>query len=92
MTGMLFMVIEHFTGGAARVYERYGERGRMAPDGLQYVASWVTSDLRTCYQVMQCDDEELLRTWAAHWADIVDFEFIPVMTSAAAAEQHSTAS
>ena len=87
MTGMLYMVIEHFTVGPAAVYERYWARGRMAPDGLQYVASWVTADLQTCYQVMECDDEDLLRTWMSHWNDIVEFQIVPLITSAAAAEQ-----
>jgi len=81
------MVIEQFTGGAAQVYERYWTRGRMAPDGLQYVASWVTTDLQACYQVMECDDEALLRTWMSHWSDIVEFDIVPIITSAAAAER-----
>ena len=84
---MLFMVVEHFTGGAARVYERYRARGRMAPDGLQYVVSWVTADLQACYQVMECDDEDLLRIWMSHWSDIVECDIVPIITSAAAAEQ-----
>lgn len=83
---MLFMIVEDFCGGdAAPVYARFREQGRMAPDGLQYVASWVTSDLKRCYQVMECDDESLLREWISRWDDLVDFEVIPVMTSADAA-------
>lgn len=59
---MLFMVIEDFRNGdAAAVYERFRKQGRMAPDGLEYVASWVTSDLKRCFQVMECNDEDLLR-------------------------------
>ena len=83
---MLFMVIEHFRNGNAEpVYERFRERGRMASDGLHYVASWVTSDMQHCYQVMECDDEALLDEWMSHWTDLVEFEVIPVITSAAAA-------
>lgn len=79
------MVIEHFRNGdAAPVYARFRERGRLAPDGLEYVASWVTSDLTRCYQVMQCDDESLLRAWMARWDDLVDFEVVPVVTSSEA--------
>jgi hypothetical protein len=82
---MLYMVIEHFRDGDARpVYERFQSRGRLAPDGLRYVASWVTDDLRHCYQVMECDDRALLDAWLARWADLVDFEVIPVLTSAEA--------
>jgi hypothetical protein len=79
---MLFMVIEHFRGGDARpVYHRFRDRGRLAPDGLTYVNSWVTDDLTRCYQVMSCDDRGLLDDWIAAWSDLVDFEVIPVITS-----------
>ena len=85
-TAVLYMVIEHFRGGdPAPVYQRFRERGRMAPDGLRYVNSWVTSDLTTCYQVMECDDRALLDQWMNNWRDIVDFEVVPVLTSADAA-------
>jgi hypothetical protein len=84
---MLFMVIEHFRNGDARpVYRRFRDRGRLAPEGLRYVASWVTEDLRRCYQVMECDDPALLDQWMAQWKDLVDFEVLPVQTSAAAAD------
>ena len=85
---MLFMVVESFRNADARpVYRRFRERGRLAPDGLRYVASWVTDDMHRCYQVMECDDPALLEAWMAQWRDIVDFEVIPVMTSAAALEK-----
>jgi hypothetical protein len=80
------MIIEHFRDGdPVPVYRRFRERGRMAPDGLTYVASWVTDDLARCYQVMECDDRRLLDAWMANWSDVTDFEVIPVMTSAEAA-------
>ena len=83
---MLYMILETFRDAGARpVYRRFRERGRMAPDGLHYVASWVTQDLRRCFQIMECDDRALLDTWMDQWRDIVDFEVIPVITSAAAA-------
>jgi Protein of unknown function (DUF3303) len=83
---MLYMIIENFRDGDARpVYRRFRDRGRLAPDGLRYVSSWVTSDLRRCYQVMECDDVGLVEEWMRQWQDIVDFECIPVMTSAEAA-------
>jgi Protein of unknown function (DUF3303) len=80
------MIIEDFRGGAAAVYRRFEERGRMAPDGLRYVASWVTRDLARCYQVMECDDPVLLDQWMAGWSDLVRFEVVPVMTSPEAAK------
>jgi hypothetical protein len=67
------------------VYRRFRDRGRLAPDGLNYVASWVTTELDRCYQVMECDDAKLLDVWLAQWRDIVDFEVIPVVTSIEAA-------
>jgi hypothetical protein len=83
---MLYMVLEHFRGGdAAPVYRRFRDRGRLAPDGLRYVSSWVTTDFRVCYQVMECDDPALLERWMDAWRDLVDFEVIPVVTSAEAA-------
>jgi hypothetical protein len=82
---MLYMIIERFKGGdAVPVYRRFRERGRLAPDGLRYVSSWVTHDLRRCYQVMECDERSLLDAWLANWSDLVDFEVEAVMTSAEA--------
>ena len=84
---MLFMIVEKFRGGDARpVYRRFREHGRLAPEGLEYIASWVTTDHEQCYQVMQCDDRALLDEWIAQWDDLVDFDVIPVITSAEAAE------
>ena len=83
---MQYVIIEHFRNGdAVSVYRRFRDRGRMAPDGLHYVSSWVSQDFRRCYQVMECDDPVLLDSWMAQWRDLVDFEVIPAMTSAEAA-------
>ena len=83
---MLYLVIEHFRDGdPAPVYHRFRAQGRLEPDGLRYVASWVTTDLAHCYQVMECDDRALLDAWIARWADLVEFEVVPVVTSAEAA-------
>jgi len=81
---MLYMIIEHYKTGPEPVYRRFRERGRMAPDGLRYINSWVTGDFQHCYQVMECEDRALLEQWMSHWSDIVDFEVIPVVTSAEA--------
>ena len=84
---MHFMIIERFRNGdPVPVYQRFRERGRMAPDGLRYVGSWVTRDLAVCYQVMECDDRTLLEAWMENWKDLVDFEVVPVHTSSEAAE------
>ena len=79
---MIYMIIEKFRNGDPEpVYQRFREKGRLAPDGLEYINSWITDDLKICYQVMRCDDRALLVEWMANWSDIVDFEVIPVITS-----------
>jgi hypothetical protein len=83
---MLYIVIERFKNGDARpVYRRFAEQGRLAPEGLHYVASWVQQDLGVCYQVMETEDPALLQEWIDRWSDLVDFEVLPVMSSADAA-------
>lgn len=80
---MLYMVVEHYHDGSApAIYARLRERGRMMPDGLHYRGSWVTTDRRRCFQLMESDDRALFDTWTAAWSDLVDFEIVPVMTSA----------
>jgi Domain of unknown function (DUF3303) len=82
---MLYMVIEDFRGDPVPVYRRFREQGRLAPEGLRYVDSWLTRDLLRCYQVMECNDPALLRQWMDRWKDVADFEVIPVVTSSEAA-------
>ena len=90
---MLYLMVEHFRNGDPRpVYERFRAKGRLAPEGLRYVDSWVTSDLTRCYQVMECDDRALLDEWLDAWEDLVDFEVHPVITSAEASARVPTAS
>ena len=83
---MLFMVIEHFKDGAQAIYDRFHEQGRMLPDGLTFIDSWVTADYTRCYQVMDCDDDGLLETWMDSWTDLTDFEVIPVVKGNEAAK------
>jgi hypothetical protein len=85
---MLYMIIERFKQGDPEpVYRRFRDQGRLAPPGLSYISSCVTSDMTTCYQVMECDDRAILEQWMARWSDLVDFEVIPVITSAQALER-----
>ncbi len=88
MAKTLYMVIEHFKGGdAAPVYLRFRDRGRLAPEGLSYVSSWVDAKLERCYQLMETEDPKLLDQWIGNWSDIVDFEVHPVISSTEAAER-----
>ena len=88
MTKTLYMVIERFKGGdAVPAYRRFRDHGRLAPDGLTYVSSWVDTSLERCYQLMETDNPLLLDEWISRWSDIVDFEVHPVISSAEAAER-----
>jgi Protein of unknown function (DUF3303) len=90
MAKTLYMVVEHFKNkDAAPVYQRFRERGRMLPNGLEYVSSWVDEKLERCYQLMETDDPALIDRWIACWSDLADFEFTPVITSQEAAEKVS---
>ena len=78
---MLYMVVEHFNDAPA-IYRRLGEKGRMMPEGLEYVSSWIDVDLKICWQLMRTDDESLFQGWTENWKDLIDFKIIPVRTSA----------
>ena len=82
---MTYLIIETFNGDPVPVYRRFRDHGRLAPEGLRYVQSWVTEDMQRCYQIMECDDRALLDQWMDRWRDLVTFEVMPVMTSAQAA-------
>jgi hypothetical protein len=79
---MLFMVIERFKNrDSEAVYARFREKGRMLPDGLVYVDSWVEPNFDRCFQLMECEDRGLFDKWIENWNDLVDFEIIPVVPS-----------
>jgi Domain of unknown function (DUF3303) len=76
------MIIEHFKNGdPIPVYRRFRDQGRMAPEGLKYVSSWVDEKLERCFQLMDAEDRKQLDEWFANWSDIVDFEVYPVISS-----------
>lgn len=81
------MVIERFVQGARPVYERLAERGRMMPDGLEYVDSWIDERLGRCFQLMDADDPALFDPWIEAWSDLMEFEVVPVIGSSEAAER-----
>ena len=88
MPKKLYMVVEHFKNkDAVAVYRQFRDRGRMAPEGLAYVSSWVDDKFERCYQVMGTHDRRLLDAWMANWSDLVDFEVHSVVTSHDAAQK-----
>ncbi|MBO0741177.1 MAG: DUF3303 family protein [Hyphomicrobiaceae bacterium] len=79
---MLFMVIERFKNKDPKpIGERFKRSGRMMPDGVTYHASWIDPVEARCFQVMAAEDIDALKGWAARWADLADFEIVPVLSS-----------
>jgi hypothetical protein len=79
---MQFMVIERFRDRDAKaVYRRFRDSGRMMPEGLHYVGSWIETNFDRCFQIMECDDARLLQQWIVNWSDLADFEVVPVVSS-----------
>lgn len=82
---MQYMIIERFHPGKVKaLYKRFDEKGRMLPEGVTYINSWINEQISTCYQVMESDSEEKIHQWINMWNDFADFEIIPVISSAAA--------
>jgi len=81
------MVIERFKNRDAKaVYSRFNEKGRMMPEGLKYIGSWTETNFDRCFQLMETDDASLFEEWMIHWQDLIEFEIIPIITSAEAAK------
>jgi hypothetical protein len=88
---VLYMIVENFKNGdPVPVYRRFRDHGRLAPEGLVYVSSWVDDKLERCFQLMEATERELLDKWMANWRDLVDFEVYPVISSADAAQRVET--
>ena len=82
---MLYMIIEHFHSGKIKeLYRRFDEKGRMLPEGVKYINSWINEDMTICYQVMESDSIDNLETWISNWNDVADFKVVPVISSAEA--------
>ncbi len=79
---MLFMVTGRFKDRDAKaVYRRFRQKGRMTPEGLTYIGSWIESNFDRCFQLMECADARLVEQWVAEWQDLCEFEFVPVVPS-----------
>ena len=76
-----YMVIETFMPGCKdKVYERFHQTGRMLPEGLVYINSWLEKDGDRCFQLMETNDLSLFQQWIKHWNDLVKFEIIEIET------------
>ncbi len=85
---MLYMIIETFhLGKVKELYKRFEEKGRQLPAGVNYINSWINENVEICYQLMESDSEKEIFEWIRHWADLADFQIIPVITSAQAKEK-----
>ncbi len=88
---MLYMIIEHFKNqDPVPVYRRFQDHGRLAPEGLQYISSWVDENLERCFQLMEAEHRKYLDEWIANWDDVVEFEVYPVISSKEASERVSS--
>jgi len=76
---MKYMVVEHFLNNSKdEIYQRFAEKGRMLPDGLHYIDSWLSTDANICFQLMETDDHKLFDQWTIHWKDLTRFEIYPI--------------
>ena len=88
---MLYMVIERFKEGAApEIYQRFREKGRMMPEDLEYVSSWIDLDFKICYHLTKTEDFRLFDKWIDSWRDLMEFEII-TSSSETAGESESNA-
>ena len=82
------MIVEYFKNqDAVSVYRRFKKHGRLAPEGLNYVSSWVDVNFQQCFQLMETDQRELIDEWISNWCDIVDFDIFPVISSQEATDR-----
>jgi hypothetical protein len=89
---MKYMVIETFRPGSVEeVYGRYKKRGRMLPVGLFYLDSWLSTDEKICFQLMETNDNQLFAEWIKNWDDLIDFQIIPVHDSPTKLTQKASA-
>jgi len=85
---MFFMIIEKFHPEKVKLlYQRFDEEGRLLPDGVSYINSWIDENITICYQLMESDSAEKIYTWIENWTGFADFEVIPVISSAEAKEK-----
>jgi len=74
-----YMVIEtHLPNALEEVYKRFHEKGRMMPEGLFYIDSWLEKDGDRCFQLMETDNFSLFSEWTKNWQDLTRFEIVEI--------------
>jgi len=85
---MKYMIVEDFKEGKVKeLYHRFDTKGRLIPDGLEYIDSWINEDITICFQLMETDNINLLHEWINNWKDVADFKIIPIINSQEAKEK-----
>ena len=83
-----YMIVERFKKEHIKeLYARFDAKGRMLPEGVNYLDSWINEDVETCYQLMESENLEKVKEWVSYWKDLADFEIIPVIDSKTAKEK-----
>lgn len=73
------MVVENFEPGRKDdIYTRFRAKGRMMPEGLFFVESWLERQGDRCFQLMETDNPVLFDQWIENWKDLASFEVIPL--------------
>ena len=74
-----YMVVEKFKPNCfEQNNKRWNEKGRMLPNGLYYLNSWVNKKENICFQLMETNDPQLFNEWIDNWKDYTDFEVFPI--------------
>ena len=85
---MTYLIIERFYPEKVKaLYQRFEAEGRLLPDGVQYLNSWIDEKIETCYQLMESDTQEKLLEWVSRWSEFATFDIIPVISSDQAKEK-----
>ncbi len=85
------MIVETFHPGKGKeIYQRVEEKGRLMPEGLMYIDSWIDKEVSKCFQLMETQDFALLEEWIGNWKDLADFEIIEVISSEEARNRAKT--
>ncbi len=74
-----YMVIENNRDGCLdEIYKRFHAKGRMMPEGLYFIESWLEKNGKRCFQLMETENPNLFKSWTESWNDLVDFEIIEI--------------